>query len=399
MKKQIFIAIHYLEIGGAEISLIGLLNALDYTKYDVDLFVYSHRGELMNLIPPQVNLLPEISKYAFIEQSIKEALKEGHFDLVAARLLSKLLYKRYCKRTNPKEGSAILQYVADCVTPILPRINNKEYDLAISFLTPHNIVLKKVKAQKKIAWIHTDYTYIDVDVNREFPIWNGYDYIASISEAVTKAFCERFPSLQNKIIEIENILSPNFVRRRAEETTIEFSHDNNRINLISIGRFTEAKNFDNVPDILKRIRENGINAYWHIIGYGGDESLIRRKIAESDMEEFVVLLGKKENPYSYLKAADIYVQPSRFEGKSVTVREAQMLCKPIVVTNYRTASSQVKNGVDGIIVPLDNNDCAKGISDFIHNKELQEELSLFLKEHDYGNEIEIKKIEHLLAEE
>lgn len=395
-KKNIFVAIHYLEIGGAEISLIGLLNAIDYSKYNVDLFVYSHRGELMKLIPSQVNLIPEISKYAFIEQPIKDALKKGHVDLVAARLFSKVLYRQYRNRNNPKESSAILQYVADCVTPILPRINNKEYDLAISFLTPHNIVLKKVKAKKKIAWIHTDYSYIDVDTERELSVWSCYDYIASISEDVTNSFLYRFPSLKEKIILIENILSPNYVRKRTRQETVDFPHENNRISLLSIGRFTEAKNFDNVPDILRRIREEGVNAYWYIIGYGGAESLIKRKIKESNMQNYVILLGKKENPYPYLQAADLYIQPSRFEGKSVTVREAQMLCKPVIVTNYRTAASQIKDGIDGIIVPLNNQKCAEGIVSLIKNKAKQEELISYLSSHDYGNEKEVHKIYRLL---
>ncbi|MCQ2267589.1 MAG: glycosyltransferase [Bacteroidaceae bacterium] len=396
MKKKIFIAIHYLEIGGAEISLIGLLNAIDYTQYDVDLFVYSHRGELMKLIPPQVNLLPEIPAYSSIEKPIAEALKKGFFKLSLARLWAKVQYNQYVKKNQPSEGSAVFQYVADCVTPTLPTINEKEYDLAISFLTPHNIVRDKVNAKKKIAWIHTDYSYIDVDVNKELPVWSKFNYIASVSEDVTKSFLNRFPSLKEKIVLIENILSPAFVRSRAKQQKIDFPHEKNRINLLSIGRFTEAKNFDNVPDILRRIREDGINAYWYIIGYGGAESLIISKIKESGMEDYIILLGKQENPYPYLDAADIYVQPSRFEGKSVTVREAQMLCKPLVVTNYRTAPSQVNDGVDGVIVPLENESCAKGIVEFIRNIELQEKIGSYLNVHDYGNENEVQKIYQLL---
>lgn len=395
MKKQIFIAIHYLEIGGAEISLIGLLNAIDYSKYDVDLFVYSHRGELMRLIPSQVNLLPEIPEYSYIEQPIADAVRKGFFRLSIARIWAKMQYRKYQKRNNPKDNSAILSYIFENVTPFLPKITDKQYDLAISFLTPHNIVRDKVTARKKIAWIHTDYSYIDIDVEKELPVWRSFDYIASISEAVTGSFTSRFPSLMSKIVEIENILSPAFVRNRAEETKIEFSHEKNRINLLSIGRFCEAKNFDNVPDILRRIRETGINAYWHIIGFGGDLDLIMQKIAEANMEEFVILLGKQANPYPYIKAADIYVQPSRYEGKSVTVREAQMLCKPVIVTNYKTASSQIKDGIDGVIVPLDNEKCAEGITAFIRNKAKREEFESYLSAHDYGNEKEALKVQNL----
>ena len=397
MKPRIFIAIHYLELGGAEISLIGLLNAIDTSRYDVDLFVYSHCGELMKMIPSGIHLLPEIKQYAQIERPIKEVLKQGGWKIALARLWAKYQYKQYVKRNHPKEGSAIFQYVFDTVTPLLPDLYGYgEYDLAISFLTPHNIVTEKVRAKKKVAWIHTDYIRICVDIKKELPVWSKFDKIVSISSDVTKSFLQVFPSLSDKIVEINNILSSLFVQKRAEEFSVSFTEEERRINLLSVGRYTFAKNYDNVPDICRRIRDMGCNVYWYIIGYGGDEALIRSKIEEAGMKDYVILLGKKENPYPYMKACDMYVQPSRFEGNSVTVREAQMLCKPVVVTDYPTAGSQIKQGVDGVIVPLDNAKCAQGIAEVIRNKDLQSKLTAYLQTHDYGNEREVEKLYQLI---
>lgn len=397
MKKRIFIAIHYLEIGGAEISLIGLLNAIDYSRYEVDLFVYSHQGELMKLIPKEVNLLPEISKYAQIEQPMASVLKRGYVDVVLARLWAKVRFASYVWRVKPKDGSAVFQYVANAVTPCLPSLYHLgKYDLAISFLTPHNIVLEKVQARKKIAWIHTDYSRIDVNTSLELPVWNGYDYIASISPDVSRTFLSVFPSLQGKLVEIANILSPAFVRSRAEEKADLSVFGDKAVKLLSIGRFTYPKNFDNVPDILRRIREQGIDARWYLIGYGGEEPLIRQRIREAGMENYMVIVGKKANPYPYIQACDLYVQPSRYEGNSVTVREAQMLCKPVVVADYPTAASQIQNGKDGIIVPLENAACAEGIVRVIRDAELQSRLIQFLNAHDYGNENEVEKIYKLI---
>lgn len=169
------------------------------------------------------------------------------------------------------------------------------------------------------------------------------------------------------------------------------------LRLLSIGRFSYAKNYDNVPDICRRIIDCGVtDIKWFIIGYGDDKPLIRRKIAEAGMEDYVFILGKKTNPYPFIKACDIYVQPSRYEGNSVTVREAQMLYKPVVVTNYPTASSQIKDGKDGVIVPLDNEGCARGIVDLINDKAKQEEIIEYLKTHDYGNELEVEKLYKLI---
>lgn len=402
MNPRIFIAMHYMEIGGAETALVGLLNALDPARVDVDLFLYDHRGEMMQFIPEWVNLLPQIPKYSVLERPIVELVKRGFWGIAAARMWAKRISKVAYKRSGSKqENNGGLDKMSKCTTPLLPKINpSMTYDLAISFLTPHRIVAEKVKAKKKIAWIHTDYTRVWVDAEDELKVWQKYDYVASISGDVTNTFLQVFPSLAPKIVEIENILSPTFVRKRAELQDVdkEIRHEG-AITLLSVGRFSDAKNYDNVPDICKRlINKTKLNIKWYIIGYGGDEALIRQKIKEAGMEEHVILLGKRINPYPYIKVCDIYVQPSRYEGKSVTVREAQMLCKPVVVTNYPTAPSQIRSGVDGVIVPMDNEGCAHGLAEVICDKPLQERIIAHLKTHDYGNESEVEKIYKLINE-
>ena len=402
MKARIFIAMHYMEIGGAETALIGLLNALDPARVDVDLFLYDHRGEMMQFIPKWVNLLPQIPKYSVLERPIVELVKRGFWGIAAARLWAKCLSQKVYKRSGSKlENNGGLDKMSKYTTPLLPKINpSMTYNLAISFLTPHRIVAEKVKAKKKIAWIHTDYTRVWVDAEDELKVWQKYDYVASISGDVTNTFLQVFPTLAPKIVEIENILSSSFVRKRAELQDVdkEIRHEG-AITLLSVGRFSDAKNYDNVPDICKRlINKTKLNIKWYIIGYGGDEALIRQKIKEAGMVEHVILLGKRSNPYPYIKACDIYVQPSRYEGKSVTVREAQMLCKPVVVTNYPTAPSQIRSGIDGVIVPMDNEGCANGLAEVICDKPLQERIIAHLKTHDYGNESEVEKIYTLINE-
>ena len=398
MKKRIFISMHYLELGGAEAALIGLLQAMDYHRYDVDLFLHSHQGEMMQLVPKEVNLLPEIKEYSVIEKPMLKALSRGYFRVVLARLKAKWQFKRYLKRKGLKESAASFQYVGNAVTPVLPSLEYLgEYDLAISFLNPHNIVRDKVKAKKKICWIHTDYTRIDINTELELPVWDSYDYVMSISPDVTRTFLQVFPSLKDKIMEMENIISTEFIRKRAEEFDASAELAGDGVKILSVGRFCEAKNYDNVPDICRRIREKGINLRWFLIGYGND-SLIRQRIHEAGMEEYVIILGKRSNPYPYIMACDIYAQPSRYEGKSVTVREAQILCKPIVVNDYPTAKSQIKHGIDGVVVLIDNESCANGIACFILNHQLQRQIVNYLQTHDYGNIDEIDKLYKLLDE-
>ncbi|MBP5692303.1 MAG: glycosyltransferase, partial [Bacteroidales bacterium] len=143
------------------------------------------------------------------------------------------------------------------------------------------------------------------------------------------------------------------------------------------------------------ILSKGVNVCWYLIGYGQDESQIRDEILKAGVTENVVILGKKSNPYPYIQACDIYVRPSRYEGNSVTVREAQMLEKPVVITNYSTASSQLEDGVDGFIVPLDNEGCAQGIVDAIGNRNRIAEIKENLRKRDFSNRKEIGVLEKL----
>lgn len=399
MKHRILVNMHYLEIGGAETALVGLLGALDPSRVDVDLFLHDHRGEMMQFIPGWVNVLPPIAGYTMLERPMTELARRGHWLIAAARLWAKHVSgKAYAKSHSRLPNASAFHYMAKYTTSLLPEINpGVTYDLAISFLAPHQTTLQKVRARKRIAWIHTDYTKIWVDATDELPVWSGYDHIASISADVTKTFLQTFPSLAPKIIEIENILSPKFVRQRAEMENVDDElKSNGETTLLSIGRFSEAKNYDNVPDICRRIVDHGVDVKWYIIGFGGDEQLIRQKIAEAGMEQHVIILGKRSNPYPYIKACDIYVQPSRYEGKSVTVREAQMLCKPVVVTDYPTAGSQIQSGVDGVIVPMDNEGCARGLAEVIADAPLRQRLIAHLRTHDYGNESEVHKIYDLI---
>lgn len=278
--------------------------------------------------------------------------------------------------------------------PSLRRLGT--YDLAISFITPGYIVHQKVLARRKAEWIHTDYATVGMDVELTRPDWEANDRIVSISPDVTRSFLSLYPGLEGKIVEIENILSPERIRREADLLDVSAEMPAGPVRLLSVGRYCHAKNFESIPAILAGMLARGVDAVWYIIGYG-DDSLLRRSIAEAGMEGRVVLLGRKDNPYPYIKACDIYVQPSRYEGKSVTVREAQILCRPVAITDYATARSQVTDGTDGIVMPMDTDACAEALSTLAADSERRSRLSAYLSLHDYGNEAEINKLYALVG--
>ena len=386
-----------MELGGAERSLLGLLDAFDTDKYDVDLFLLRHEGELLTHIPEKINLLSQVKAYTVLARPMINTLKEGHIVLTSARLLGKIAARMYDKKHSYTDSGVALEYSHKFTAPFMPQINpDKEYDMAISFLTPHYFVAEKIKAKKKLAWIHTDYSKVQVNRESELKMWDRYDHIVSISDDVTASFLGLFPELKEKIVVIENILPQSLIQEQKNDFTVKYEMPDKGIKLLSIGRYCTAKNFDNVPEICSKLIKKGLDIYWYIIGFGSDEQLIKDKIKQFGMEDRVILLGKKDNPYPYIAACDIYVQPSRYEGKSVTVREAQMLEKTVVITNYATSASQLENGVDGVIVPMENDSCAKGIADLLNNPQKINELVNNCRKNDYSNAGEIHKLVNLV---
>lgn len=400
MRPRILIMMHYMELGGAESALLGLLQSIDSERVDVDVFLYDHRGELMPYIPSdRVRLLPVQKSWQMIERPLTECVRVGQLGIALGRL-----WARWTVDKSPllegKDDIRIFSRVADCVEPFLSAINpNVEYDLAISFVMPHNYVLSKVKAKKTLGWIHTDYSRVCVDVRREAKVWANLDYVVSISEDVGEKFVEVFPSLRNRIVPIENILNAAFIHRRVEEEKVRLCEDASIITLLTIGRFSYQKKMEDIPAICRRVRKKGILVRWFIIGYGSKdiEQEVHENIVAENVVGEVVLLGKKNNPYPYIKACDVYVQPSRYEGKSITVREAQILGKPVAVTNYPTAASQIKDGLDGVIVPMEVEQCADALASFLRDVSKRQAIADYLQTHEYGNESEVEKIYKLVG--
>ena len=392
MKKKILFIMPSMFIGGAERSLLGLLEAIDYTQYDVSLFLYRHEGEFLAYIPDQVNLLPPMKEYGTFDVPIRSLLFSRRWRFGLARLISKVALKTHCLISGEKKGVWMsMQYTARYLLPLLPEIPG-EYDLGVMFLGVADPLIHKVKAKKKVTWCHTDYDTLYPNKGMDRKTYEAVDHVVFVSDACREKMTRFYPALTDKTRVIENILGEKLLLQQAEVPVKDMPHLDDGYRLLSIGRFSEAKNFDNVPNICKSLLDAGLHVKWYLIGYGGDEELIRQKILEAGMEEHVILLGKKENPYPYIKACDLYVQPSRYEGKCVTVREAQTLGKPVVITRYATSASQLEEGVDGVIVPIDNEGCAAGIADLLRDPARMERLSQTCKSRDYSNRQEVEKL-------
>ncbi|OCT11051.1 glycosyl transferase [Paenibacillus pectinilyticus] len=398
MRTKIFISVFDMEIGGVERSLINMLEGFNYEKFEVDLFICHHSGDFMSLIPPQVNVLPEVPAYTVFRKSVKQCVKEGHVSALLIRAFSKTVAGMKARRRKLKEGPGYIQMQLDLKYTrfVLPPIK-KQYDLAISYAWPHDIVATKVAAAKKLAWIHTDYSELEIDNHIDLAVWNKFDVIASISEACTDAFLTKYPSLKSRVTLIENITSPSFIRKMANNEQPQIAADKMAFTLVSVGRLSYVKGFDMAIQALRGLHDKGLtNIRWLVVGYGGFEAELKKLIVEYKVEESFLLLGKKTNPYPYIKACDVYVQPSRYEGKAVTVTEAKILGKPILITKYSTSSSQIQEGLEGVICELSVEGIIAGIEKIFWDKAFRQKIKNYCENMDYENSYELNKIYNLL---
>jgi len=382
-----------MEIGGVERSLISMLEHFDDKNNEIDLMLYRHSGDLIPLIPEKANLLKELKAYRTFRMSISQVIRSGHILIGIARLLAKVKASFSHVAEN---GYKQMQYMWKYALPFLPGIE-KEYEIAISYLWPHYFVAEKVSADKKMAWIHTDFSTVETDTRLDVRMWNQFDHIIAVSNECKQAFIERYPMLRAKVIVMENIVSPIFIKKQADDMIENPMVDDKRFKVITVARLSHAKGIDRAVEAMKILKQRGINnIVWYVVGYGGDEKRIRELIAKFQLNDCFILLGKKLNPYPFMKEADLYVQPSRYEGKAVTVREAQILAKPVLITNYSTAKSQLNDGFDGIICEQSIEEIADGIVKLYKDQPLRERLSLNCRESNYDNDDQLNKLYQLM---
>ena len=299
--KKVLVASFDMEVGGVERSLISMLHNFDY-KYDVDLMLYSHTGDFMDLLPKSPNLLPEDKIYKTFRMPIAQIAKQGNIPMAISRVYSILESKLISKIKGLDESVyAQMQYMWKNSLCFLPKYK-KKYDVAISYLWPHYFVAQKVDAKVKIAWIHTDYSKLETDIEVDLKMWDKFDHIVAVSEECKNAFLKKYGKLKDKVIVIENITSPKFIETMAKEKVENPMNDDNCFKIVSVARLSYAKGIDNAVRALKLLVDKGYdNIKWYIVGYGGDEEIIKNLIKENKIEDKFILLGKQINTYSYMK--------------------------------------------------------------------------------------------------
>ena len=394
MKKILFMCIN-MNIGGTEKALLTMLNEIDDSKYDITLLMLEEYGGFLNEIPSFVKV-----KYVDEYKSIKPFVNEP----------PKILIKRLIKNKAYLTGlSTLLNYSISKITKnisyyykyILKNIKgiDEEYDLAVAYAGPMDFityfVLNKIKAKKKVQWIHFDINKIGF--NRKFAKRNykKFDKIFVVSEEGKEKLINLIPALNNKVEAFFNIISCNLIENMSKnEKSFDDLFDGVRI--LTVGRLSKEKGQELTINVLARLKNEGYKVRWYCIGDGPEKDNYRNRIKSLDIENDYILLGSKLNPYPFMKDCDIYVQPSKHEGYCITLGEARCFDNPIVTTNFTGANEQIKNEVTGLVCDISEQGIYQAIKRLLDNKELYKDIRINLSNEIVDSTNEISKLEKLV---
>lgn len=373
MRRKIVFFIESLKIGGAEKSLLSLLNNLEAGTYDVDLVIIQKGGELEKFIPKWINFKPLKLKYSLTSR-------------IYFKILNKLHPKTHKAQLFWKAFEGDIEALED------------EYDVAIGwgqgFAT--YFTAEKIKAKKKFAWVNVDYDKAGYKFKYDKPIYKKIDKIIAISDYVKGLLKNYIPN--DKIEIIPNIIDSTEVISLSEMPIKSNQYlQCSKFKIVSVGRLAKPKAFDLAIETAHCLKKRKVDFSWFIIGEGSERKYLEGLIEKKGLKDTVILLGFRENPYPYIKFCDIYVQTSLFEGLGRTLIEASILSKPIVSTNFPTVYGIIEDEKTGLIAEMNAEDIAGKIERLILNPDLKNGLVESLKRQiNTDKEITLRKVQELL---
>lgn len=400
MKKLLFI-MNTMGHAGAETALIELLNRISPAEYEVSLFVVTAQGEMISKLPDSVRLINGTYKDISVLDAegrkklkktvIKSFFRRANFVRLFPYLISNLF--RMIKKGKILPDKLLWRVVSDGAERF-----DTEYDLAVSYLEGASAyyLADHVKAVKKAAFIHVDYDMAGYTRQLDRSCYAFFDRIFTVSEAVRTSFIGNYPECEEKTEVFKNYIDVAGIRSKAEQNTgFTDGFDGKRI--VTAGRLTAQKSLDISVDACEKLVKSGENIRWYVLGDGDMRKELENHIAEKHMEKYFILYDVVDNPYPFMLQADIYAHCSRYEGSSIAVREAQVLGKPMLVTNCEGNLELVEDGRNGIVCELNADRIAERLQILLHDDGLCRRLGKTAEASIEKDEGEIQKLFSLLT--
>ena len=381
-KKKVAILLPWLKMGGT--NKIALHFMKELSQYcDVTLILSQNTGELLEQLPEDIHLVLDQMR------DFKDVFKEDLCKLRIGQLFQDALYygRIKAKRDSVDNYRYLVQrhgYICDT-----------EFDCAISYhgQSPERLLnlLYRTHAKKKVAWIHGEFSNTAEHCRRMNTYYNRLDHIFFVSNHTLNSFLEKFRMDRNKCTVYYNPIDKNEIVKKAQHPC-DPAFDPAYMNLLTVGRVSSEKGQDMIPAVTRKLLDACHKVRWYIVGDGDTRHKVEALIEQHNVGNNVILLGTRTNPYPYMHACDIYVQPSYTEGYSTTICEAGMLGKSIVGTKPSGGIyDQITDGKDGLIVDATIDGLTEGILRLIEDEQLRKQFETNIQEKNFEGKGEIQK--------
>ncbi len=379
MKKRVLFVNDEMVIGGVSRVLINLLNQLDYDKYDVDVLILHPRGEMLSLLPKSVNVIYGTSFFNVVDITILELIKSGKLSLVLKKIKMFLLIKS--------------GFIFNSIKRQRKKMLKKQYDVEVAFKEGFcSLFVASGDSIKKINWIHADYK-----VKNYSPLYNRvliktlnqFDHHIAVSKVAAASYQEVYQL--NHVGCIHNFIQVDEIIEKAKE---EVSYRDDLFTCISVGRLHPQKRYDRFIRAHAEMISQGYQFKSYIVGDGELKEELVKLIKELNVEDSFILLGQKENPFSYVKQADVFVLSSLYEGLPTVVYESLILSTPVLSLEVAGIDEQIQDGYGWVYENTQEN-LNEGLKYVLDHKEEVLSCKKNLESYQYDNEKIKQEIDEL----
>lgn len=383
--KRILIFVDSFTVGGTSSSILALLRTVDKTLYHITLSYFDADPNLLEQLPDSITLL----------KKTRPALIRRAFGWISSGLIIEAFELYRGQPGSPSFMSAAQRTLQQAAKQT--ERNKNQYDIAIAgmeLLSTYYVAFC-IEACKKIAWIHTNYTDAKLNPQNDESVYAMFDSIVTVSEECKDAFDDAFPGYRGKSICIPNIVDEIAIKEMANQQSVaEF--ECNILNVLTVARIdNKSKRFDRIIRACLYFRNKGFSFKWYIVGDGPDRGFVENTIAKHQLGSRLILLGQKDNPYPYMKSADVFVLLSSYEGRPISITEAMILGCPIVTTDFAAVKKQVPQSY-GAIIPNRDETISENLYNVLSDGKALRQWRANLREFSINNSLSIKRFLSLM---
>lgn len=382
MKKNILFVVDNLKMGGVTKVLINMLKSLDNSDYSIDLLVLHYYKDMLIDLPNNIKIIKGSKYFHIVDQNLKSLLVNKDI---------KNIFRKCCFSFNIKTNIIKRKIKKDRLKNI-----KKQYDVEIAFGDGFPYLYTSYgNSIKKIAWMHSDVAVRDYSARYYKNIKNALskmDLCIAVSDKVATSYKNRYNIATVEVI--PNIIDDYEIIKKSKLAP-EVSFDKNQLNFISVGRLDYSKNYLMLLNVAKHLIDDGYKFKVYIVGDGEENVTLQKAIINLKMEKHFILLGRKDNPYPYVKNSDLFLLSSRYEGLPTVIIEALILHIPCISTEV-AGIGEILNNSFGVITKNTENDFYLSLKHLLDNPQKIIEMKENLSNYKYNNNIIIDKIKNIL---